>query len=165
MRTKVAIVGAGPAGLMLGQLLSLMNISNVIVESRSRDYVEGRSRAGQITPATVKILTESGVGSRVHAQGMVHSALQFHYDGATRELDFQAMTGRTVTIYGQQEIIKDLIAARLKTEFPIMALRHRELPIYGVQFHPESVMTQQGLAMLGNYLQLVEAVRPARAAI
>lgn len=120
MRTKIAIVGAGPAGLMLGQLLSLMNISNVIVESRSRDYVEGRSRAGQITPATVKILTESGVGSRAHAQGMVHSALQFHYDGATRELDFQALTGRTVTIYGQQEIIKDLIAARLKTEFPLI---------------------------------------------
>lgn len=120
MRTKVAIVGAGPAGLMLGQLLTLMNISNVVVESRSREYVEGRSRAGQITPATVQILTESGVGSRIASEGMVHSALQFHYDGATRELDFQALTGRTVTIYGQQEIIKDLVAARLKTESPLL---------------------------------------------
>lgn len=120
MRTKVAIVGAGPAGLMLGQLLTLMNISNVVVESRSKAYVEGRSRAGQITPATVQILTESGVGSRIASEGMVHSALQFHYDGATRELDFQALTGRTVTIYGQQEIIKDLVAARLKTESPLL---------------------------------------------
>ncbi|WP_435037429.1 4-hydroxybenzoate 3-monooxygenase [Pseudomonas neuropathica] len=120
MRTKVAIVGAGPAGLMLGQLLTLMNISNVIVESRSKEYVEGRSRAGQITPATVQILTESGVGSRIASEGMVHSALQFHYDGATRELDFQALTGRTVTIYGQQEIIKDLVAARLKSESPLL---------------------------------------------
>lgn len=120
MRTKVAIVGAGPAGLMLGQLLSLMNISNVVIESRSRNYVEGRSRAGQITPATVQILTESGVGSRIPSEGMIHSALQFHYDGSTRELDFQALTGRTVTIYGQQEIIKDLIAARLKTEYPLL---------------------------------------------
>jgi len=120
MRTKVAIVGAGPAGLMLGQLLTLMNISNVVVESRSKAYVEGRSRAGQITPATVQILTESGVGSRIASEGMVHSALQFHYDGATRELDFQALTGRTVTIYGQQEIIKDLVAARLKSEAPLL---------------------------------------------
>jgi p-hydroxybenzoate 3-monooxygenase len=120
MRTKVAIVGAGPAGLMLGQLLTLMNISNVVVESRSKAYVEGRSRAGQITPATVQILTESGVGSRIASEGMVHSALQFHYDGATRELDFQALTGRTVTIYGQQEIIKDLVAARLKSLSPLL---------------------------------------------
>ncbi|WP_282386964.1 MULTISPECIES: FAD-dependent monooxygenase [unclassified Pseudomonas] len=112
MRTKVAIVGAGPAGLMLGQLLSQMNISNIIVESRSREYVEGRSRAGQITPATVRILTQSGLGERVHAEGMKHSTLQFHYDGSTRELDFEALTGQTVMIYGQQEIIKDLVAAR-----------------------------------------------------
>jgi p-hydroxybenzoate 3-monooxygenase len=105
---------------MLGQLLTLMNISNVVVESRSKAYVEGRSRAGQITPATVQILTESGVGSRIASEGMVHSALQFHYDGATRELDFQALTGRTVTIYGQQEIIKDLVAARLKSESPLL---------------------------------------------
>ena len=120
MRTKVAIVGAGPAGLMLGQLLSRMNISNVIVESRSRQYVEGRSRAGQITPATVQILTDSGVGSRIKTEGMIHSRLQFHYEGATRELDFQALTGRTVTIYGQQEIIKDLIAARVQTDNPLL---------------------------------------------
>lgn len=120
MRTKVAIIGAGPAGLMLGQLLSLANISNVVIENRSRDYVEGRSRAGQVTPATVQILTESGVGARIHSEGMVHSTLQFHYEGSTRELNFQALTGRTVTIYGQQEIIKDLIAARLKTEFPLL---------------------------------------------
>ncbi|UVL97910.1 4-hydroxybenzoate 3-monooxygenase [Pseudomonas atacamensis] len=120
MRTKVAIVGAGPAGLMLGQLLSQMNISNIIVESRSREYVEGRSRAGQITPATVRILTQSGVGERVHAEGMKHSTLQFHYDGSTRELDFEALTGQTVMIYGQQEIIKDLVAARLRTEYPLL---------------------------------------------
>ncbi|WP_080422032.1 4-hydroxybenzoate 3-monooxygenase [Burkholderia ubonensis] len=116
MRTKVAIIGAGPAGLMLGQLLSLMNIDNVIIENRSQTYVESRSRAGQITPATVQILTESGVGSRLRSEGMTHSTLQFHYGGATRELNFSALTGRTVTIYGQQEIIKDLISARLATE-------------------------------------------------
>jgi p-hydroxybenzoate 3-monooxygenase len=74
---------------MLGQLLSLMSIDNVIVESRPKEYVEGRSRAGQITPATVKILTESGVGSRIASEGMVHSTLQFHYEGATRELNLK----------------------------------------------------------------------------
>lgn len=138
MRTKVAIVGAGPAGLMLGQLLSLMSIDNVIVESRPKEYVEGRSRAGQITPATVKILTESGVGSRIASEGMVHSTLQFHYEGATRELNFEALTGRTVTIYGQQEIIKDLIAARLKTDYPLL-FDAADVQIHDADAHTPSV--------------------------
>ncbi|WP_017904626.1 4-hydroxybenzoate 3-monooxygenase [Pseudomonas asplenii] len=143
MRTKVAIIGAGPAGLMLGQLLSLMNISNVIVESRSRNYVEGRSRAGQITPATVRVLTESGVGARLHAEGMIHSALQFHYEGATRELDFQALTGHTVTIYGQQEIIKDLIAARLKTDYPLL-FDAADVQVHDTDGNAPSVSFRQG---------------------
>lgn len=120
MRTQVVIIGAGPAGLMLGHLLTQMNIDNVIVENQSKQYVESRARAGQITDPTIKILTESGVGSRLTSEGIVHSKLQFHYDGATRELNFQQLSGKTVRIYPQHEIIKDLISARLTQGAPIL---------------------------------------------
>ncbi|WP_207183699.1 4-hydroxybenzoate 3-monooxygenase [Methylobacterium indicum] len=114
MKTKVGIIGAGPAGLMLGQLLSMMKIENVVLEKQSQSYTEKRVRAGQIGEATVRLLTDAGVGSRVFAEGIIHTRAKFQYDDEARYLDFHALTGQTVTIYSQQEILKDLINARHK---------------------------------------------------
>jgi p-hydroxybenzoate 3-monooxygenase len=112
-RTQVVIVGAGPAGLLLAHLLYLHGIESVVLETRSRARVESRIRAGQLEPATVQVLSQAGVGARLHAQGMPQPGVMFHYNGQTRRLDLQKLTGRGVMIYGQREVVKDLIDARL----------------------------------------------------
>ncbi len=112
-RVQVGIVGAGPAGLMLSQLLHLAGIETVIVERRSRAHVEGRIRAGVLEQATVDLLTEAGVGERMRREGLVHQGIEISFAGRRHRIDFDALTGKAVTIYGQTEITKDLIAARL----------------------------------------------------
>ena len=112
-RVQVGIVGAGPAGLMLSQLLHLAGIETVIVERRSRVHVEGRIRAGVLEQATVDLLTEAGVGERMRREGLVHQGIEISFAGRRHRIDFDALTGKAVTIYGQTEITKDLIAARL----------------------------------------------------
>jgi p-hydroxybenzoate 3-monooxygenase len=112
-RTQVGIVGAGPAGLLLAHLLYLQGIKSIVLETRSRAHVENRIRAGQLEPATVRVLSQAGVGTRLHAQGMPQPGVLFHYNGQTRRLDLERLTGRGVTIYGQREVVKDLIQARL----------------------------------------------------
>lgn len=112
-RTQVGIVGAGPAGLLLAQLLDLQGISSVIIEARSRARVESRVRAGQLEPGTVEILVRAGVGMRLKAQSMPQAGVLFHYGGETRRLDLEKLSGRGVTIYGQREVVRDLIEARL----------------------------------------------------
>jgi p-hydroxybenzoate 3-monooxygenase len=113
MRTQVGIVGAGPAGLMLSHLLHLAGIDSVIVENRSRGYIEGRIRAGLIEQWARDLLVEIGVGRRMQAEGMYHGGLHFCFGGALHHVDFQKLVGQGVTIYGQQEVVKDLIARRL----------------------------------------------------
>jgi p-hydroxybenzoate 3-monooxygenase len=113
MRTQVGIVGAGPAGLLLSQLLHLQGIETVILERRSREYVEGRIRAGVLEQGTVDLLEEAQVGERMRRLGLVHDGIELSFGGKRHRIDFRALTGKAVTVYGQTEITKDLIAARL----------------------------------------------------
>ena len=114
LRTQVGIVGAGPAGLLLSHLLHLDGIDSVIVENRSRDYVEHRVRAGVLEQGSVDLLNEAGVGERMRREGLVHHGIELRFGGTGHRIDFPALTGgRSITVYGQQEVVKDLIAARL----------------------------------------------------
>ncbi|MDQ4043008.1 MAG: FAD-dependent monooxygenase, partial [Actinomycetota bacterium] len=114
MRTQVGIVGAGPAGLMLSHLLYLEGIESVVLEVRSRDYVEKRIRAGVLEQNTVDLLNETGVGDRMKQEGMVHHGIELRFGGQGHRIDMHELTGgRAITVYGQHEVVKDLIAARL----------------------------------------------------
>jgi p-hydroxybenzoate 3-monooxygenase len=114
MRTQVAIVGAGPAGLLLAHLLRLRGIESVVIEARSREYVEHRVRAGVLEQGTVDTLVESGVGERMLREGLVHHGIELRFGGQGHRIAFEKLVpGRAITVYGQQEVVKDLIAARL----------------------------------------------------
>jgi p-hydroxybenzoate 3-monooxygenase len=115
MRTQVGIVGAGPAGLLLSHLLHLEGIESVVLEDRSREYVENRVRAGVLEQGTVELLTDTGLADRLHRESMVHHGIELRFDGDGHRIDLSGLTGgKTITIYGQQEVVKDLIAARLR---------------------------------------------------
>jgi len=113
MRTQVAIIGGGPSGLLLGQLLHKHGIANVILERQSADYVLGRIRAGVLEQVTVDLMEEVGVGGRMRAEGLVHDGVELLFKGARHRIDFPSLTGgKTVTVYGQTEVTRDLMAAR-----------------------------------------------------
>ena len=112
MRTQVAIIGAGPSGLLLGQLLCKADIDAVILERRSAEHVLGRIRAGVLEQGTVEILDMLGVSRRLHADGLVHDGVELAFRGRRRRLDFQQLVGRSVTVYGQTELTRDLMEAR-----------------------------------------------------
>jgi p-hydroxybenzoate 3-monooxygenase len=113
MRTQVGIVGAGPAGLMLSHLLQRAGIASIIIENRSRAYCEARIRAGLIEQWAADMLVEMGLGARMQRESMVHDGIYLNFAGGLHHIDFQKLVGRRVTIYGQQEVVKDLIAHRL----------------------------------------------------
>jgi p-hydroxybenzoate 3-monooxygenase len=114
METQVGIIGAGPAGLVLSQLLYLEGIHSVVLEDRSRDYVEHRVRAGVLEQGTVELLTEMGVAERLQREALVHHGILISVDGRRHRIALSELTGgRAITIYGQQELVKDLIVARL----------------------------------------------------
>jgi p-hydroxybenzoate 3-monooxygenase len=119
MRTQVAIIGAGPAGLLLAHLLHQHGIECVVLEAKSRDYVENRVRAGVLEHQSVDILNQAGVGARMMAEGLLHHGIFLHFAGRSHRIDFEELTGRTVMIYGQQEVVRDLIAARLAARQPL----------------------------------------------
>ena len=112
MRTKVAIIGAGPAGLLLGQLLHAYGIENVILERHTGEYVLGRIRAGVLEEGTVALLDEVGAGARAHREGLVHKGVAIAFSGARHRIDMHGLTGNTVMIYGQTEVTLDLMNAR-----------------------------------------------------
>jgi p-hydroxybenzoate 3-monooxygenase len=115
MQTQVGIVGAGPAGLFLSHLLYMRGISSVIVEARSRDYIEARVRAGVLEQGTVETLEEMGLAERMRRERLDHRGVQISFGGKRHHIDFADLTGKTVTIYGQHEVVKDLVAARMST--------------------------------------------------
>lgn len=112
-RTQVAIVGAGPAGLMLSHLLHLSGIESVVLEARSREYVEARVRAGVLENGAARLLRDAGVGERMDRDGLIHRGIFLNFAGARHRLDFEELTGKTILVYGQQEIVRDLITVRL----------------------------------------------------
>ncbi len=121
MKAQVGIIGSGPAGLLLGQLLHLHGISTVILERRSRSHVEGRIRAGVLEQGTVDLLREAQVAQRLDREGLVHGGIELSFAGSRHHIDFRALTGgKCVTIYGQTEVTKDLINARLAEGAPTL---------------------------------------------
>jgi p-hydroxybenzoate 3-monooxygenase len=121
VRTQVAIIGAGPAGLLLSHLLHRAGIESIVVEAKSRRYCEERVRAGVLEQQAVDLLIETGVGERLRREGLVHHGIKLRFAGRTLRIDFARLTpGRAVTVYGQQEVVKDLIAARLAVRGAIL---------------------------------------------
>lgn len=113
MRTQVAIIGGGPAGLLLGQLLHRYGIDNVIFERKDRDYILARIRAGVLEQGTVGLLDEVGVSERLHHDGLIHHGIELAFGGARHRIDMTKATGKTVTVYGQTEVTRDLMDARV----------------------------------------------------
>jgi p-hydroxybenzoate 3-monooxygenase len=120
IHTQVAIVGAGPAGLMLGHLLHLRGVDSVILENRSREYVIERVRAGVLEQGTVDLMIASGVGDRLRRESMRHGGIYIAFNGRRHHIDMESLTnGHAITIYGQNEVVKDLIEARTSTSRPL----------------------------------------------
>ena len=113
MRTQVGIVGGGPAGLLLSHLLQLRGIESVVLEARGREALESEIRAGVLEHGTTELLKEVGVGDRMLEQGAVHHGVNLQFDGRRERIDLHGLTGKTITLYGQHEIVKDLVKARL----------------------------------------------------
>jgi p-hydroxybenzoate 3-monooxygenase len=120
MRTQVGIVGAGPAGLMLAHLLHREGVESVVLEARDREYVEKRVRAGLLEQNTVDLMVDTGVGDRLQREGMHHGGIYLRTPEWTHHIDMETLAGRSVWIYGQQEVVKDLIAARLGYDGPLL---------------------------------------------
>ena len=119
MRVQVAIVGAGPAGLLLGQLLARAGIDTIVIEQRSQEYVLGRIRAGVLEQVAIDLLDEAGVGARMHAEGLMHAGIEFSFADVRHRIDLQKLTGgKQVMIYGQTELTRDLMDARESAALP-----------------------------------------------
>jgi p-hydroxybenzoate 3-monooxygenase len=145
MRTQVAIIGAGPAGLLLSHLLHLRGIESVVLETRSRDYVEHRVRAGVLEQGTVDTLVSSGVGERMRREGLVHYGIELRFGGQGHRIAFEKLVpGRAITVYGQQEVVKDLIAARLAAGGQILFEVAGVVPKGFDGSHPEVSFTHAG---------------------
>jgi p-hydroxybenzoate 3-monooxygenase len=114
MRTQIGIVGAGPAGLLLSHLLHLQGIDSVVLETRSRSYIENRIRAGVLEHGTAELLRQSGLGARMDREGLLHHGTILRFAGRSRRIDFQELTGKSVMVYGQHEVVRDLVARRLQ---------------------------------------------------
>jgi p-hydroxybenzoate 3-monooxygenase len=142
-RTQVAIVGAGPAGLLLGALLHKAGIDAVIVEQRSADYVLGRIRAGVLEQVTADLLDHAGVGARMHREGLPHDGIELAFDGQLHRIDFVALTGKRVMVYGQTEVTRDLMEARaaagLRTVYEA-----EDVSVHGFDGNTPTVRWRQG---------------------
>ncbi|HTP81826.1 MAG TPA: 4-hydroxybenzoate 3-monooxygenase [Alphaproteobacteria bacterium] len=144
MRTQVAIIGAGPAGLLLGQLLLRAGIDNVVLERQTAEHVLGRVRAGLIEQGTVELLEQAGVGDRLHREGLVHDGTQINVDGTRHHINFKALTGKTVTVYGQTEITRDLMEARAAASGLTVYEAENVTPVDFLGNHPRVRYRRQG---------------------
>jgi p-hydroxybenzoate 3-monooxygenase len=120
MKTQVAIIGAGPSGLLLGQLLSRSGIANIVIEQRSADYVLGRIRAGVLEQTTVDLLQQAGVADRMQQEGLPHDGVELCFGGQRHRIDLLGLTGKRVMVYGQTEVTRDLMDARKESSEPIV---------------------------------------------
>ncbi len=133
MRTQIGIVGAGPAGLFLSLLLQRLGIESVVLEMHTRKYVEERIRAGVLEQGTVDLMHELGVGERLKRQGLQHGGIELRFGGCGHRIDFRELTGgKCVTIYAQHEVIKDLVAARLAKNRPII-FEAEDVSVHGLE--------------------------------
>jgi p-hydroxybenzoate 3-monooxygenase len=137
MKTQVAIIGAGPAGLLLAHQLHAQGIACVVIEARDRAYVEARIRAGVLEQTTVELLERLGVDERLKAEGLVHDGFSISVDGAPTRIDL-GLVGRTVTVYGQTEVTRDLIAAGLERGIPIL-FEAADVALHGIASGQTSV--------------------------
>jgi len=131
MRTQVAIIGAGPSGLLLGQLLHKHGIDNVIIERHTGEHVLSRIRAGVIEQVAVDLIDEAGAGARMHREGLVHDGTQICVEGIRHRIDFKELTGRTVMVYGQTEITKDLMDGRAAAGAPTLYAAY-DVALHGI---------------------------------
>ncbi|MBM3485336.1 MAG: 4-hydroxybenzoate 3-monooxygenase [Alphaproteobacteria bacterium] len=143
MRTQVGIVGAGPAGLLLGRMLQNLGIDAVVLESRSRDYVLARIRAGVLEQGTVDTLIAQGIGDRLRRQGMVHENMQIRWAGRRNDFTVEDEKGRRLTTYGQAEIVKDLIERREADNLPLLFSAPAQR-IENVETRPRIHFTHEG---------------------
>jgi p-hydroxybenzoate 3-monooxygenase len=143
VRTQVGIVGAGPAGLVLSHLLYLQGIDSVVIENRSRQYVEERVRAGVLEQGTVDLLTEMGVGERMKREGLVHHGIELRFHGKGHRIDFNELTGgKGITIYSQHEVVKDLTNARLAVGGQIV-FEAEDVSVHGFDTDAPSIAYQK----------------------
>jgi p-hydroxybenzoate 3-monooxygenase len=128
-RTQVGIVGAGPAGLTLARLLEVYGVEAVVLEARSREYCEARIRAGVLEHRTAELLRDAGVGERLAREGILHGGIHLQFAGERHHVPMDELVGRGIVIYGQTEVVKDLIAARLESGLPL----HFDSPVESVE--------------------------------
>jgi len=138
MRTQVAIIGAGPAGLLLSHLLHLNGIESVVLESRSRADIEATIRAGVLEQGSMDILNETGVGERMRKEGALHHGVEFAFGGKRHRIDLTELTGKAITVYPQHEVIIDLVAARFAAGGQIL-FETSEVALQGTEGNRPSV--------------------------
>jgi p-hydroxybenzoate 3-monooxygenase len=145
VRTKVAIIGGGPAGLLLGQLLHSHGIDNVILERKDRDYILGRIRAGVLEQGTVNLLHEAGVSARLHREGLVHEGIELAFSGARHRIDLKQATGKAVTVYGQTEVTRDLMDGRAEAGLVTIYDADQVTPLDFDTDHPRVSYVKDGI--------------------
>lgn len=144
VRTEVAIIGAGPAGLLLAHLLDRAGVSSVVLESRSRDHIQGRVRAGVLEHGAAQLLRDAGVGARLDREGLEHNGIHLRFEGESHRIDFKELTGRCIFVYGQQEVVRDLVQARIDARAPIV-FEAQAKEISGIDDdHPSVLFTHEG---------------------
>jgi p-hydroxybenzoate 3-monooxygenase len=143
MRTQVGIVGAGPAGLTLALLLQQQGIDSIVLERRDRDYVEGRVRAGLLEQNTVDLMRSLGIAERLDERGLVHDGVYLRWQGQTQHIPMTELTGRSITIYGQQQVVRDLIDACNERGIPVR-FEVDEVAVHDLEGEPRITYRDEG---------------------